>query len=546
MDDVDAVVIGSGPNGLVAADPAGPRRVAGDGPGAIGGGRRRRAQRRAHRARLRPRHLLRLLRPPALLAGAARARPRQRRGVGALRRRRWPPRCRPRTWRCVTATPSAPRPGWRAGADGDGPAWTSLYRWWREVGTAFLARCSAPWAHRGPGSPLPAGPGATASSTPPRMLLGPLEALCTERFSRPRRPGPGGGGGLARRCARRPPRQRAGRPHPRHGRPGARDARARRRRRSARRRAGPGRHRRRRGDRHRRRGHAGRGGAQPRRRGRDGGREPCLGPGGPCSPTPVPGPCSTGSWAPTTSRRAISTGSAASGTARACSRSTSPSTAPPRGRDPSWPRPVWSISPAISTPWPRPRTRPGGASCPRRPMLIVGQQTVADPSRAPAGGHTLWIETHVPPVPRLERVVGVVERRLSRRRHGPARGPCPGPRVQGRGQRGAHPRGPRAGEPQPGGRRPRGGLELRSTSSSCSGPCRGGSATAPRSRASTCARPRRTPGAASTAWPGTTAPGGCCRIGAGAGSDRARHPGHLDRTGRHTGWHPHVTGGAHP
>jgi phytoene dehydrogenase-like protein len=33
-------------------------------------------------------------------------------------------------------------------------------------------------------------------------------------------------------------------------------------------------------------------------------------------------------------------------------------------------------------------------------MLIVGQHTVADPSRAPAGGHTLWIETHVPPVPR--------------------------------------------------------------------------------------------------------------------------------------------------
>jgi len=36
---------------------------------------------------------------------------------------------------------------------------------------------------------------------------------------------------------------------------------------------------------------------------------------------------------------------------------------------------------------------------PGAPMLIVGQQTVADPSRAPAGGHTLWIETHVPSVP---------------------------------------------------------------------------------------------------------------------------------------------------
>lgn len=37
---------------------------------------------------------------------------------------------------------------------------------------------------------------------------------------------------------------------------------------------------------------------------------------------------------------------------------------------------------------------------PTEPMLIVGQQSVADPSRAPAGGHTLWVETHVPSVPR--------------------------------------------------------------------------------------------------------------------------------------------------
>jgi phytoene dehydrogenase-like protein len=36
---------------------------------------------------------------------------------------------------------------------------------------------------------------------------------------------------------------------------------------------------------------------------------------------------------------------------------------------------------------------------PEQPMLIVGQQSVADPSRAPAGCHTLWIETHVPSAP---------------------------------------------------------------------------------------------------------------------------------------------------
>lgn len=37
---------------------------------------------------------------------------------------------------------------------------------------------------------------------------------------------------------------------------------------------------------------------------------------------------------------------------------------------------------------------------PTEPMLIVGQQTVADPSRAPEGGHTVWVETHVSAVPR--------------------------------------------------------------------------------------------------------------------------------------------------
>jgi phytoene dehydrogenase-like protein len=42
----------------------------------------------------------------------------------------------------------------------------------------------------------------------------------------------------------------------------------------------------------------------------------------------------------------------------------------------------------------------GRGIVPTNPMLIVGQQSVADPSRAPAGAHTLWLETHVPPVPR--------------------------------------------------------------------------------------------------------------------------------------------------
>lgn len=58
---------------------------------------------------------------------------------------------------------------------------------------------------------------------------------------------------------------------------------------------------------------------------------------------------------------------------------------------------------------------------PTEPLLVVGQQSVADPSRAPSGGHTLWVETHVPTRPTeggwaevgprfLERVLGRLER----------------------------------------------------------------------------------------------------------------------------------------
>jgi phytoene dehydrogenase-like protein len=37
---------------------------------------------------------------------------------------------------------------------------------------------------------------------------------------------------------------------------------------------------------------------------------------------------------------------------------------------------------------------------PAEPLLIVGQQSQADPTRAPPGSHTLWVETHVPASPR--------------------------------------------------------------------------------------------------------------------------------------------------
>jgi phytoene dehydrogenase-like protein len=36
---------------------------------------------------------------------------------------------------------------------------------------------------------------------------------------------------------------------------------------------------------------------------------------------------------------------------------------------------------------------------PQEPLLVVGQQSVADETRAPQGAHTLWIECHVPSAP---------------------------------------------------------------------------------------------------------------------------------------------------
>lgn len=39
---------------------------------------------------------------------------------------------------------------------------------------------------------------------------------------------------------------------------------------------------------------------------------------------------------------------------------------------------------------------------PSRPYLVVGQQSIADPSRAPAGRHTLWAYSRVPSVPAKE------------------------------------------------------------------------------------------------------------------------------------------------
>jgi phytoene dehydrogenase-like protein len=55
---------------------------------------------------------------------------------------------------------------------------------------------------------------------------------------------------------------------------------------------------------------------------------------------------------------------------------------------------------------------------PTNPYLVIGQQSLADPSRAPAGGHTLWAYSRVPSVieggwaGRREGFADRIERRL--------------------------------------------------------------------------------------------------------------------------------------
>ncbi|HEY3499668.1 MAG TPA: NAD(P)/FAD-dependent oxidoreductase, partial [Polyangiaceae bacterium] len=59
-----------------------------------------------------------------------------------------------------------------------------------------------------------------------------------------------------------------------------------------------------------------------------------------------------------------------------------------------------------------------GGALPERPYLVVGQHTLVDPSRAPAGKHTLYCYSRVPPVVRggwtsaAERFADRVEERI--------------------------------------------------------------------------------------------------------------------------------------
>ena len=60
-----------------------------------------------------------------------------------------------------------------------------------------------------------------------------------------------------------------------------------------------------------------------------------------------------------------------------------------------------------------------GGALPEQPFLLSGQQTIADPTRAPAGQHTVWAYTHTPPgvewtADRRERFADAMENQIER------------------------------------------------------------------------------------------------------------------------------------
>ena len=76
------------------------------------------------------------------------------------------------------------------------------------------------------------------------------------------------------------------------------------------------------------------------------------------------------------------------------------------GRRPSTSAARWRRSP-------RPRRRCRGASTPERPFVLVAQQSLFDPTRAPAGKHTAWAYCHVPngsTVDMTDRIEAQIER----------------------------------------------------------------------------------------------------------------------------------------
>ena len=154
-----------------------------------------------------------------------------------------------------------------------------------------------------------------------------------------------------------------------------------------------------------------------------------------------------------------------------------------------------------------------GGRLPDEPMLICGQQSIADPTRAPQGGQTLWVETHVPSHPDegdWPEITDMFRDRVIDRIAAFA----PGLREQIVGVAVNTPPISSSATPTLS-TATSAAAAWGSISNSCSDRCADGSATTRRSRGCTSARPPPIRAAACTAWPGATAPSGSCESGSG-------------------------------
>ena len=134
---------------------------------------------------------------------------------------------------------------------------------------------------------------------------------------------------------------------------------------------------------------------------------------------------------------------------------------------------------------------------PRRPFVLVAQQSLFDRTRAPEGAHTLWAYCHVPNGSSVDMTDG--DRAADRAvRPGLPRG--------GRGAAHAGPAQVEASNPNYVGGDINGGRR-RTCASSSPGRCSGPPRTPRPTRGSSCARPRLRPAAACTACAGGSPPG---------------------------------------
>ncbi len=83
------------------------------------------------------------------------------------------------------AEPQRTAAGLARRAAADGPAWLELYRWWCDAGTAFLRMMLGPVGAPGAGVAFARRARQEGLLATTQMLLGPLDALCAERLADP-------------------------------------------------------------------------------------------------------------------------------------------------------------------------------------------------------------------------------------------------------------------------------------------------------------------------------------------------------------------------